>query len=194
MARRGGAANLRPRDSAACRRRAPARAARAHRRRRGVLAVELSVQSGDSQDRRGDRLRLHDRDQRPRRCAERGRRAGAPLPRRRFATGLPERRVGRSCRGVAISDQVADRAQNFVHRLRRGRQATGRSCRIADETLHDGAGRPCACHRVRRRRCRPRRRHACAVQVSQRGTSLHLADALLRAGASLRALRRAVPR
>ena len=72
--------HLRPRDPAAHAERAAAGAARAGRRLRRVHAVELPLQPGDPQDRRGDRRRLHDHHQGSGGFAQRGGRDRAHVP------------------------------------------------------------------------------------------------------------------
>ena len=75
-----------------------------------------------------------------------------------------------------------------------GRQAARRAGGPAHEARDDGAGRPRAGDRVRRRRRRARGEADGVEQVPQRRPGLRLADALPGAGRRLRQLRRAVRR
>jgi hypothetical protein len=79
--------------------------------------------------------------------------------------------------------------EDLVHGIGPGRQASRRPRGQGHEESNHGAWRALTGRRVRR--CRPRedRRHHRGVQVSQCRSSLHLADAFLRAGKELQQVR-----
>ena len=95
---------------------------------------------------------------------------------------------------VRASARQGRGAQDFLHRLDPGRQASRAARRQGHEAHHHGARRPFAGRGVRRRRSGEGGRHHRRVQVSQRRPGLHLADALLRAGGRLSALPQALHR
>ena len=116
------------------------------------------------------------------------------LRRRRPAGGRAQPGVRRAVGSLRASAGQGRGAQDFVHRLDPGRQASRRARRQGHEAHHHGARRPFAGRGVRRRRSGEGRRHHRRVQVSQRRPGLHLADALLRAGGRLHEVpRRASP-
>ncbi len=128
------------------------------------------------------RRRLLDHHQGLGRNAGRLRRAGQMLRRRRSAGGRAQSGVRRAGGSVGAPDPAEVGQEDLLHRLDSGRQASRRSRRQGHEARHHGAGRAFAGGGVRRRRPGKGRRHHRRVQVSQRRPSLHLADALLRAG------------
>ena len=85
-------------------------------------------------------------------------------------------------------------AENLVHRVDPGRQASGATRRQGHEAHHHGTRRPLAGRGVRRRRPGKGRRHHRRLQVPQRRPGLHLADPLLCAGGRLPALPQALHR
>ena len=112
--------------------------------------------------------------------------------------GLPEgraqSRVRRAGRGVRAPDGQGCGAEDLLHRLDPGRQASRGARRQGHEAHHHGARRPFAGRGVRRCRSGEGRRHHRRVQVPQRRPGLHLADPVLRAGGRLQALRQALHR
>ena len=102
---------------------------------------------------------------------------------RAFAdAGMPPGVLGLVYGNPAEISQLPDPApgdpQDHVHRLDAGRQAARRAGRPAHEARDDGAGRPRAGDRGRRRRHRAGRQGRRRRQVPQRRPGLHLADAL----------------
>ena len=85
-----------------------------------------------------------------------------------------------------------DRAQGLVHRLDRGRQDPAQAVRRHGQADLDGAGRPRAVHRLRRRRPRQGGRGGDRLQVPQHRPDLRLHQPDLRPGRRLRRLRREV--
>ena len=78
----------------------------------------------------------------------------ARLCRCRHSEGRDQSRLRRAVGDFRISHSASDRAQDFVHRLDRGRQASRRPRRATHEARDDGTRRPCAGDRLRRRRRR----------------------------------------
>ena len=85
-----------------------------------------------------------------------------------------------------------DRAQGLVHRLDRGRQDPAQAVRRHGQAHLDGAGRPRAVHRLRRRRPRQGGRGCDRLQVQERRPDLRLHQPDLRPGRRLRRVRREV--
>ena len=110
------------------------------------------------------------------------------------AGGRAQPGVRRAVGGLRASAGEGRGAQDFVHRLDPGRQASRRARGQGHEAHHHGARRPFAGRGVRRRRSGEGRRHHRGVQVSQCRPGLHLADALLRAGGRLQEVPRALHR
>ena len=110
------------------------------------------------------------------------------------AGGRAQSGVRRAGRSLGAADRVRRGAQDFVHRLGAGRQAPRRAGRQGHEARDHGTRRAFAGRGVWR--CRPGedRRHDRGLQVSQRRAGLHLADALLCAGAGLQPLPQALHR
>ena len=194
LVRGGGPPQLRPHRAGPPEERAADGDAGAGRRGRGVHAVEFPDAHAGAQDRRRAGRRLLADPEGLGRDAGKLRRAGALRDRGRRAAGRAQSRVRRAGESVRAPDPVADRAQGVVHRLDPGRQASRRARRQGRQAHHAGARRPLAGRRVRRRRSGKDRRHHRGVQVPQRRAGLHLADALLCAGAGLRPLRQALHR
>ena len=102
-----------------------------------------------------------------------------PACRRACSTSSP-RRAERAPSGRRLARR-RPRAQDHLHRLDAGRQASGaRIGRHAEEAVA-GTGRQCAVHRVRRCRSRRRRRRPDGREVPQRRADLRLPEPRLRA-------------
>ena len=119
--------------------------------------------------------------------ARRRRRPPAPQLVKAFAdAGVPagrdQSRLRRAVGDLRVPDPASGDPQDLVHRLDRGRQASRRARRPAHEAHHDGAWRPCAGDRVRRRRRRRRGEDSLGQQVPQCRPGLRRADALPGAG------------
>ena len=107
--------------------RAPARGAGAGRRGRGVHAVEFPGADAGPQDRRRARGRLLAHPQGVGRDARRLRRDGEVLRRRGPARRRAQSRVRRAGGGLRAPARQGRGAQDLVHRLDPGRQASRRS-------------------------------------------------------------------
>ena len=175
--------------------RAPDGDAGAGRRGRGVHAVEFPDAHARAQDRRRARRRLLAHPQGVGRDAGKLRRAGALLRRRRRAAGRAQSRVRRAGESLRAPDRrpTIVRKISFTGSIPVGKHLAALAAKGMKRATH-GARRPFAGGGVRRRRSGEDRRHHRGVQVSQRRTGLHLADALLCAGAGLRPLPQALHR
>ena len=120
--------------------------------------------------------------------------ARARLPRCRFAARRAQPRVRRPVRRFRTSDPAAFGAPRHLHRLDSGRQAARRDGRPLHEAGDHGAWRPRAGRRLRRRRPGGDRGNLGHRQDAQCWASVRRADALLRAGGDLRALRQCLRR
>ena len=127
LVRRGRPPLLRPHRAGPRQGHPPARGAGAGRHRRRVHAVEFPGADAGPQDRRRARGRLLAHPQGLGRDAGRLRRDGALLRRRRPARGRAQPRVRRAGGSVRAPARQGRGAQDFVHRLDPGRQASRRS-------------------------------------------------------------------
>ena len=89
--------------------------------------------------------------------------------------GVVQPGVRRAGGDFRVPDPASGDPQGLVHRLDAGGQAAGGAGRAAHEAGHDGAGRPRAGDRVRRRRYRRGEQDAGGRQVPQRRPGLRLA-------------------
>ena len=103
--------------------------------------------------------------------------AGLPAGVLNLVFGVPAQCVRASDPGQAVSKI------SFTGSIPVGKHLAGLAAK-GMKKRHHGARRPLAGRRVRRCRSGKGRRHHRGVQVSQRRSGLHLADALLRAGGS----------
>ena len=127
LVRRGRPPLVRPHRAGPRQGRPAARRAGADRHHRRVHAVEFPGAHAGPQDRRRARGRLLAHPQGVGRDAGRLRRDGEVLRRRRPAGGRAEPGVRRAVGSVRASARQGRGAQDFVHRLDPGRQASGRS-------------------------------------------------------------------
>ena len=164
----------------------------------GVVAAftpwNFPVLDPGAQDRRRARGRLLAHPQSIRGNAGRLHRNGALLRRCRRSGRRAEPGVRRAGGSLRISARQGCGAQNLLHRLHSGRQASCRARGQGHEAHHHGARRSFAGGGVCRCGSGKDRRHHRRVQISQRRPGLHLADALLRSGRRLSALSQALHR
>ena len=185
-------ARLRPRHPRAGRQRCAVGGQGAGRPGRRLLALEFPDQSGGAQDFRRAGGGVLDHPQGPGGYARQLRRAGRRVCRRWHTGRRAQPGVRRPSGDQRVSHPASDDPENLLHRVDRRRQTARVAGGSPHETGDDGARRPRAGDRIRRRRCRSRRQGSGHVEIPQRRPDLRRADALHRARERLSQIRRSL--